>query len=110
VIDDGDQLTSLTTAAHLETVVRHGRDANIRVVAAVEMQAAGRTFSGWLSEIRKDEHGVLIDPQPDQDGAVLGVRLPKRTVASLPGRGYFVRRGLIELVQVALPAAAMREA
>jgi S-DNA-T family DNA segregation ATPase FtsK/SpoIIIE len=102
VIDDGDELAESLGAAPLETVVRRGRDLPIRVVAASERQAAQRAFAGWLRELRKEEHGLLLDPDPDVDGDILGTRLPRRSNPVYPpGRGYLVERGLVELVQVA---------
>jgi S-DNA-T family DNA segregation ATPase FtsK/SpoIIIE len=103
VIDDGDELAESLGAAPLETVVRRGRDLPIRVLAASERQAAQRAFAGWLRELRKEEHGLLLDPDPDVDGDILGTRLPRRSNPVFPpGRGYLVERGLVELVQIAL--------
>jgi S-DNA-T family DNA segregation ATPase FtsK/SpoIIIE len=102
VIDDGDELAESLGAAPLETVVRRGRDLPIRVLAASERQAAQRAFSGWLRELRKEEHGLLLDPDPDVDGDILGTRLPRRSNPVFPpGRGYLVERGQVELVQIA---------
>jgi S-DNA-T family DNA segregation ATPase FtsK/SpoIIIE len=102
VIDDGDELAESLGAGPLETVVRRGRDLPIRVVAAAERQAAQRAFGGWLRELRKEEHGLLLAPDPDVDGDLLGTRLPRRSNPVFPaGRGYLVERGAIELVQVA---------
>jgi S-DNA-T family DNA segregation ATPase FtsK/SpoIIIE len=104
VIDDGEELAETLGGPALETVVRRGRDLDVRVVAACERQAAQRAFTGWLRELRKEEHGLLLDPDPDVDGDILGVRLPRRSNPVYPpGRGYLVRRGAAELVQVALP-------
>lgn len=100
VVDDADQLADGLVSTSLETIVRQGRDTEVRVVAAGETQAVARAFSGWLRELRKDEHGLLLNAQPDIDGDILGVRLPRRSVAGLPGRGYLVNRGVVELVQV----------
>jgi S-DNA-T family DNA segregation ATPase FtsK/SpoIIIE len=101
VIDDGEELAESLGAAALETVVRRGRDLDVRVLAAAERQAAQRAFGGWLRELRKEEHGLLLDPDPDVDGDILGVRLPRRSNPVFPtGRGYLVQRGTIELVQV----------
>jgi S-DNA-T family DNA segregation ATPase FtsK/SpoIIIE len=86
----------------LETLVRRGRDTSIRVVAAVERQGAQRAFSGWIRELRKEEHGLLLMPDADVDGDLLGTRLPRRSNPVYPpGRGYLVERGGIQLVQVA---------
>ena len=102
VIDDGDELAETMGAPPLETVVRRGRDLNVRVLAAAETQAAMRAYGGWLRELRKEENGLLLDPDLDVDGDIFGVRLPRRTNAVFPpGRGYLVRRGVVELVQVA---------
>ncbi|MCA1656444.1 MAG: cell division protein FtsK, partial [Actinobacteria bacterium] len=102
VIDDGEELAESLGAAPLETVVRRGRDVEVRVVAAAERQAAQRAFSGWLRELRKEEHGLLLSPDLDVDGDILGTRLPRRSSPVFPpGRGYLVERGAVELVQVA---------
>ncbi len=102
VIDDGEELAEALCAPALETIVRRGRDRAVRVLAVAERQAAQRAFGGWLRELRKEEHGLLLDPDPDVDGDLLGVRLPRRSNPVFPpGRGYLVERGTIELVQVA---------
>ncbi|MDP8910933.1 MAG: FtsK/SpoIIIE domain-containing protein, partial [Actinomycetota bacterium] len=104
VVDDGDELADTIGASSLQAIVRAGRDANVRVVAAVERQALQRAYSGWLSELRKEQQGLLLDPDLDVDGDLLGVRLPRRTNPVFPpGRGYLVRRGEMQLIQVATP-------
>jgi S-DNA-T family DNA segregation ATPase FtsK/SpoIIIE len=86
----------------LETLARRSRDLDVWLVAASEAHAAHRTFGGWLRELRSEEHGLLLVPQVDIDGDLLGVRLPRRSSSAFPpGRGYLVRRGRVELVQVA---------
>ncbi len=103
VIDDGEELAESMAAPALETIVRRGRDLDLRVLCACERQAAQRAFGGWLRELRKEEHGLLLAPDADVDGDLLGVRLPRRTNPVFPqGRGYLVERGTIELVQVAI--------
>ena len=102
VIDDGEELAESLGGPALETLVRRGRDHDLRVVAACERQAAQRAFSGWVRELRKEQNALLLDPDPDVDGDLVGVRLPRRSSPVWPvGRGYLVRRGEIELVQVA---------
>jgi DNA segregation ATPase FtsK/SpoIIIE, S-DNA-T family len=102
VVDDGEELAESSAAVALETIVRRGRDLDLRVLCACERQAAQRAFGGWLRELRKEEHGLLLAPDADVDGDLLGVRLPRRTNPVFPqGRGYLVERGTIELVQVA---------
>jgi DNA segregation ATPase FtsK/SpoIIIE, S-DNA-T family len=107
VVDDAEELAESLGAAPLETVVRRGRDLDVRIVAACERTAAQRAFSGWLRELRKEEHGLLLMPDADVDGDILGVRLPRRTNPVYPpGRGYLVVRGTVGLVQVAAAESA----
>jgi S-DNA-T family DNA segregation ATPase FtsK/SpoIIIE len=102
VVDDGTELTEGRAATALEAIVKRGRDVDVYVVVAVEANTAHRTFGGWLRELRNEEHGLLLVPQVDVDGDLLGVRLPRAATRSFPpGRGYLVRRGDVELVQVA---------
>lgn len=103
VVDDAEELAESLGAQPLEIVVRRGRDLDVRVLAACERQAAQRAFTGWLRELRKEEHGLLLAPDADVDGDILGVRLPRRTNPVFPpGRGYLVERGTVQLVQVAM--------
>ena len=63
-------------------------------------------YTGAIPEMRKDGVAVLLDPDPDTDGDLVGVTLPRRTRGALPeGRGYLAQRGSAELIQVALPDA-----
>jgi DNA segregation ATPase FtsK/SpoIIIE, S-DNA-T family len=102
VIDDGEELADSLAGASLASVVRSGRDAGVRVVAAVERQVVLSTFSPWLVELRKEKYGLLLEPDLTVDGDILGVQLPRRTNPVFPpGRGFLVDRGTFELVQLA---------
>jgi DNA segregation ATPase FtsK/SpoIIIE, S-DNA-T family len=72
--------------------------------------AAGRNdvirtgYSHWTRPLRRSKLGVLLRPDVDLDGDILGASLPRRApVAMVPGRGYLVNSGEPELVQLALP-------
>jgi S-DNA-T family DNA segregation ATPase FtsK/SpoIIIE len=92
-----------TCAAALEKVARRDRDRDVRLVAACESKSA-RTFSGVVPELRKSRRGLLLMPDLTLDGEVLSVSLPHRTsIRFVPGRGFLVDRGQLELVQVASP-------
>lgn len=102
VIDDGDELTEGKVALSLETLVRRGRDARVLILVAAQTHVVHRTFGGWITDVRKANHGLVLAPDAEVDGEIFGVRLPRKTVRSFPpGRGYLVRRGLVHLVQVA---------
>jgi DNA segregation ATPase FtsK/SpoIIIE, S-DNA-T family len=100
-VDDATELDAVSVDASLSALVRRGREAGVRLVAAVETQAALRTYGGWLSELRAEGHGLLLAPSGELDGDLLGVRLPRPTRDPIPGRGFLVKGGVARLVQVA---------
>lgn len=103
-VDDADHIDDGATNDALESLAKQGRDRTLRIVAAAEVRSLHRTFGGWLSELRKDKQGLLLDPDLEVDGELFGVRLPRRSGTRFPpGRGYLVTRGTVELVQVAQP-------
>jgi S-DNA-T family DNA segregation ATPase FtsK/SpoIIIE len=101
VVDDIGELADGPAALPLEEIARRGRDVNVRVIAACEVGQA-RSYSPLLRELRRDGNGLLLEPDLDADGDVLGVRLPRHSaVPFVPGRGFLVSRGRPALVQVA---------
>ena len=106
VVDDADELADSPCGAQLELLVRRARGTANRFIAAVETRAAHRSYGGWVAELRKARQGLLLQPDPDLDGDILGAHLPRGRARALPaGRGYRVYRGKVDLVQVATPAA-----
>jgi S-DNA-T family DNA segregation ATPase FtsK/SpoIIIE len=72
--------------------------------------AAGRNdgiragYSHWTRPLRGSKLGVLLRPNIDLDGDILGTQIPRRApVAMVTGRGYVVNSGDNELAQLALP-------
>jgi S-DNA-T family DNA segregation ATPase FtsK/SpoIIIE len=101
-VDDATDLADGPDAAAWEAIVRRGRDVGVRVVLGCESAAARVAFAGWIKEVRKDATGILLNPNPDLDGDLLGTRLPRRVGGDVPpGRGFTVRGGAAELTQVA---------
>ena len=101
LLDDGLELAEGAAAPALEALLRRGRDAPVRLVAAVDVHGVQRVFGGWLRDLRAGASGLLLQPA-ESAGDVLGVRLPPGGVALPPGRGYLVERGAARLVQVAV--------
>jgi DNA segregation ATPase FtsK/SpoIIIE, S-DNA-T family len=104
IVDDGEHLVDpVANRDGLDWLVQHGPEHGVHVVVAVEAQSAQRAFAPWLSQVIREAHGLLLNPNPAVDGAILGVRLPPRRGTSAPprGRGYLVRQGVAELIQVA---------
>lgn len=70
-----------------------GRQADLHVVAAGRSDELRGLCSHWTRTVRKSRCGVLLQPNVDLDGELLGVTLPRRApVALTPGRGYLARR------------------
>lgn len=91
--EDGDQAiaTLLTTERPGLCVVAAGRSADLRSM-----------YSHWTRSVRKSRCGVLLQPDVDYDGELLGVTLPRRApVALTVGRGYASSGGAVRLVQTA---------
>jgi DNA segregation ATPase FtsK/SpoIIIE, S-DNA-T family len=73
-------------------------------VAAGRNDAIRTGYSHWTRPLRRSKLGLLLRPDVDLDGDILGASLPRRApVAMVPGRGYVVNSGEAELIQVALP-------
>jgi S-DNA-T family DNA segregation ATPase FtsK/SpoIIIE len=101
-IDDGGELADAMSVTRLERLVRIARDSPLRVVAAVEAGAARGIGIAWIRELRREGHGLLLQPDLAADGDLLAARLPRRVPAPLtPGRGFLVVRGSAELIHIA---------
>lgn len=72
------------------------------LVAAGRGDALRRAFGHWTQKVRESRCGVLLSPDHDLDGDLLGTELPRYDrMAALPGRGYLVVDGVAAGVQVA---------
>jgi DNA segregation ATPase FtsK/SpoIIIE, S-DNA-T family len=104
IVDDLADLADSEADTALTELLRVARDQPITVIAAVDNTAARRQYSGTIPEMRKDGIAVLLQPDTDSDGDLVGVTLPRRTRGAWPeGRGYLAERGTAELIHVALP-------
>ena len=96
VPDEARSLTALFT------------DAPAGLHAVVAGRADGvRSLGHWSAGVRRSRTGLLLQPDVQADGGLLGVTLPRRPSPPVrPGCGYLVQAGGFELVQVAQPAPA----
>ena len=75
--------------------------ANLHAVVAGRGDAL-RTLGHWTVGARRSRVGLLLQPDVQVDGALLGVTLPRRPAPPVrPGCGYRIDPGGFELVQVA---------
>lgn len=80
------------------------RTSHRHLVVAGRPDRLRRRYSHWTAEIRADASGVLLMPDPDIDGDLLGTRVPRRLpFRAQPGRGWMVdQAGSGSWVQIAV--------
>ncbi|MBX3287594.1 MAG: hypothetical protein KF703_19770, partial [Actinobacteria bacterium] len=92
--DDHPVLGALAGERHPE---RH-------VVASARSDRLRSAYGHWTRELRADRCGLLLAPDPDLDGDLLGTRVPRHLAAALPpGRGWACGTVPEGVVQVAGP-------
>ena len=84
VVDDLDELADTEADTALTELLRLAREHPVTVIAAVDNTVARRQYSGAIPEMRKDGIAVLLNPDPDTDGDLVGVALPRRARGALP--------------------------
>jgi S-DNA-T family DNA segregation ATPase FtsK/SpoIIIE len=77
---------------------------DLHVVAAGRSDSLRTLYGHWTQVVRRSKTGVLLRPNIDLDGDLLGVTLPRRSPVRLgAGRGYLVHNGEWDIVQMAGP-------
>jgi S-DNA-T family DNA segregation ATPase FtsK/SpoIIIE len=104
LVDDADRMDD--TEGVLAALLAAGDTRpDVHVVAAARPDALRARYDHWARTVRRSGVGLLLQPDADVDGDLLGVRLPRRPpVPRVAGRGYLVADGSVRLVQVASPA------
>jgi len=78
---------------------------DLHVIAAGRADTLRSSYGHWSQTVRRSKNGILLRPNIDLDGDLVGVNLPRRApVAMIVGRGYLAQNGEVQLVQVALSA------
>jgi S-DNA-T family DNA segregation ATPase FtsK/SpoIIIE len=102
LVDDAERIGDVVGAA-LQALLA-ARQPDLHVVAAGRPEFLRGIYNHWTQTVRKSRVGVLLRPDVDMDGELLGVPLPRHTQTRfVPGRGYLVNSGELELVQMAMP-------
>ncbi len=104
VVDDADLLDD--PEGVLAAVVAAPGPA-LHVVAAARADTLRTAYGHWTGALRRSRTGLLLRPDVDLDGDLLGATLPRRApVALTVGRGYLVADGVVTLLQAATGPAA----
>jgi S-DNA-T family DNA segregation ATPase FtsK/SpoIIIE len=100
LIDDADTVDDPTRAL---SDLFAGPVPNLHAFVAGRNDAL-RTLGHWSVGVRRARTGLLLQPELQVDGTLLGVTLPRRPAPPVrPGCGYRVDPGGFELLQVAQP-------
>ena len=106
VIDDVDELAEASRAPRWRRSSGAGATSTSASSPHARRRPARALLRRSLRELRKDGSGLLLAPNLDMDGEILGVRLPRRTTLVFPpGRGFLIGGALPVLVQVAAEQA-----
>lgn len=99
VIDDAERIDD--TDRSIANVIGSRRP-GLLVIAAGRAGDLRALYGHWTNSIRASRCGVLLQPDKDWDGELLGVRLPRTpSVALTVGRGYVCVGGVASLAQTA---------
>lgn len=86
-VDDGEDLADHPDLGALVDERRPGR----HLVVSARSDRLRGAWNSWLREVRSDRIGILLDPDRDLDGDLLGVRLPRELpVTPRTGLGWLV--------------------
>ncbi|MEY2464576.1 MAG: segregation ATPase FtsK/SpoIIIE, family [Acidimicrobiaceae bacterium] len=98
VIDDAEQVEDRNGA--LTAFLEHP-PAHAHVIAAARTEVIRTAYQHWTRTLRRSKVGLLLSPNADLDGELLGQVLPRRAPVGLgPGRGWLVNGSELEVVQL----------
>jgi hypothetical protein len=104
LVDDAELLLDTALDDLLGRLARAARDADQAVVAAGTTADLSSQYRGFVVDLRRSRSGLLLSPQSQGDGDLLGVRLPRNMAAGPLGRGLLVVNGAVTRVPAARPA------
>ncbi|KUL25129.1 FtsK/SpoIIIE domain-containing protein [Actinoplanes awajinensis] len=99
-IDDAEGFDDTDSA--IAGLLSAGRP-DLHVIVAGRSDALRTLYGHWTQTVRRSKVGLLLRPNVDLDGDLLGVTLPRRAPVRLgPGRGYLIHNGEWDIVQAAV--------
>lgn len=106
VVDDAEQLADNDQSL---TNLLAAKPPDLHVIAAGRADDLRTLYGHWTNTVRKSRCGVLLQPNIDYDGELLGSPLPRKAPATVTtARGYLVQGGAVEFVQFAAPGSGTR--
>ena len=102
IVDDLDLLADTEPDRLVASLMGTTADNASMVVVSASADAARRVYDGALRDARGYKSGLLLQPDTDVDGDIVGTRLPRVvSPAWPPGRGFLVSQGTASLTHVA---------
>ena len=99
LVDDAERVDD---PSHVLSRLLEGEAGPLTVMAAGRSDALRAAYGHWTQSLRRLRRGIILRPDGDADGDVLGVALPRWEATPVAtGRGYLVGDGHRELVQLA---------
>ena len=75
IVDDLHELADSAADAALTELLQKSRGRGLMLVASSSTDSARRAYGGALRAIRGSKQGLLLQPDSDVDGDIVGVRL-----------------------------------
>ncbi|MFC5370040.1 FtsK/SpoIIIE domain-containing protein [Arcanobacterium bovis] len=97
VVDDA---TALVDSDQAITNLLQINNPQVKLIVAARNDDLRSAYGHWTSIVRKSRCGILLQPNIDFDGDLLGVTLPRKSpVAMSVARGYMCQGGQASLIQ-----------
>lgn len=97
LIDDADSFADSDRS--LQTLIETPPP-SLLIIAAGRSDEIKSLYNHWTKPLRKAKCGILLQPNLDFDGDLLGAKLPRKVPVEMSvGRGFAVCAGAVELVQ-----------
>ncbi|GLZ81187.1 cell division protein FtsK [Actinorhabdospora filicis] len=106
IVDDADLLLHADVGADLQRIAKGGAGQGWALIAGGTTEALLGSFHGWQVDMRRNRQGMVLSPQAQSDGEVVGIRVPHGVVGPrvIPGKGH-VHLGDGRLVTVRVPVS-----
>lgn len=90
IVDDAELTRDMPAEVWLKQTIPTLADHNAAIVIAGTLGDVATGFSSWRVDIRKNQQGILLDPQQLTDGDLIGTRITRAEItADTPtGRGW----------------------
>lgn len=104
VVDDADLLLHADVGSDLQRMAKGGAGKGWALIAGGTTEALLGSFHGWQVDVRRNRQGMVLSPQNQSDGEIVGIRIPHGLVGPrvIVGKGH-VHLGDGRLVTVRIP-------